>query len=123
MDDDDLVRSVIAGALEYLGCAYVLTARHEEAIEVFRKRRETGTEFDLVLLDLTLPGGPGGLETLRALRTLDPNVRALVVSGYARDADRIPPNEPGVAGFLAKPFSLDDFALSLTRCLERESGN
>ena len=64
--------------------------------------------FDLVILDLTIRGGMGGMETLRELVGIDPDVRAVVSSGYSDNA--VPANyrEQGFRAFLKKPYDLKD---------------
>ena len=66
--------------------------------------------YDLVFLDLTVPGGMGGLETLEALREIDPDVKAVVASGYINDPAMINYEEVGFVGQLGKPFDLEELS-------------
>ena len=83
MDDDELVREVAAQMIASLGHAVATAANGEEAIELFRAAREEGRPFDVVILDLTVKNGMGGEEAIRRLRELDPDVKAVVSSGYS----------------------------------------
>ena len=74
-----------------------------------------------MLLDLTIRGGPGGLEALARLRSLDPGVRAVVVSGYATDPALAKYDEFGFVGRLQKPFTLAELAGCVRRCLTTTS--
>jgi len=106
VDDEPLVRRVLERALDGLGHASEPAADGDEALARFAAARERGEPFDLVILDLTLPGGPGGVEILGELRALDPGVRALVASGYASSPVLSRWREAGFAGVLVKPFSV-----------------
>ncbi|MEZ5414578.1 MAG: response regulator [Opitutaceae bacterium] len=63
--------------------------------------------FDLVLLDLTIPGGLGGCDALKAIRELDPQAKAVVMSGYTDNAIMRDPAAAGFQGSLQKPFTGD----------------
>jgi CheY-like chemotaxis protein len=80
-----------------------------EAVSMYQKAQGAGLPYDLVIMDLTVPGGMGGLEAVRRLREIDPNVRAIVSSGYSSDPVLASPREHGFCGVLAKPYQLDDF--------------
>ena len=69
---------------------------------------ENGPPFDLVLLDITIPGGMGGKETIARLLELDPDVKAAVTSGYAHDPIIANFSEYGFCGRLEKPFKIED---------------
>ncbi|NQU15602.1 MAG: response regulator [Desulfobacteraceae bacterium] len=82
-----------------------------EAVEAYKKSLEASEPFDLVLLDLTVKGGPGGREAIRELLKLNPDVKAVVFSGYADDPVMSNCEEYGFRASLAKPFlktSLED---------------
>jgi two-component system, cell cycle sensor histidine kinase and response regulator CckA len=75
-----------------------------EGVNVYREKMEAGERFDLVILDLTLPGGMGGKEALKRLIELDPTVNAIVSSGYATDATMSRFQDFGFRGVIAKPY-------------------
>ncbi|MBI2399883.1 MAG: response regulator, partial [Deltaproteobacteria bacterium] len=69
-----------------------------------------GRPFDLVILDLTVPGGMGGKETMKKLMELDPKVRAIVSSGYSKDMILAEYKKFGFSGVIAKPYRVSDFS-------------
>ncbi len=85
----------------------------EEAIRAYGRALEQGTPFDLVIMDLTIPGGMGGREALVQLRKIDPGVRAVVSSGYANDPVMASFQEHGFAATMAKPYDIDTLRRTL----------
>ncbi|HLE84057.1 MAG TPA: ATP-binding protein, partial [Thermoanaerobaculia bacterium] len=106
MDDQDPVRSVLESMLRHLGYETVGTRDGDEAIAVYRDALDRGEPFDVVILDLTVPGGKGGKQTLRDLLRLDPGVRAVASSGYADDPAVSGAGGNGFVAALPKPYSL-----------------
>jgi CheY-like chemotaxis protein len=104
MDDDESVRKVIGLTLRRMGNEVEMAPDGKSAIDLYRKAKETGRPFDLVFLDLTIRAGMGGLETMVALRRLDPGVKGIVMSGYSEDTTVREPRKHGFAGVLSKPF-------------------
>jgi CheY-like chemotaxis protein len=105
MDDEHVVREVCVQILRHLGYDVDAAGWGEEAVEMYAAARKDGRPYDAVLLDLTVPGGMGGVETLAALRALDPDVRAIATSGYSDDPAIADHRRTGFAAGLAKPFS------------------
>ncbi|MCE5272799.1 PAS domain S-box protein, partial [bacterium] len=85
MDDEPGVLQVASLMLKHLGCCTELAADGAQALEAFKAAREAGQPFDAVILDLTVPGGMGGRETLARLLEIDPGLKAIVSSGYSND--------------------------------------
>jgi PAS domain S-box-containing protein len=110
MDDEPPVRKVAAAMLARLGYDVESAAEGAAAIELARAAKEAGRPFDLVILDLTIQGGMGGVETLERLRERDPSVVAVAASGYSNDPVIARFREYGFAAALAKPFTVDDLA-------------
>ncbi len=88
------------------------------AVELYAEALGRGRRFDAVVLDLTIPGGMGGLETLRRLRVLDPDVRAIVASGYSDDPVMAEPQRHGFRGVVPKPFGIRQLGEALHRLLQ-----
>jgi CheY-like chemotaxis protein len=84
------------------------TSAKDSALEASVAARAEGGPFDAVILDLPVRGGMGGLETARRLRQIDPDVRAVVSSGYADDVSLAGYREQGFRAFLKKPYHVDD---------------
>jgi CheY-like chemotaxis protein len=104
MDDDAPLRAVVGSWLRRMGHEAHLVADGGRAIEAYAAAIAAGRRFDAVLLDLTVRGGPGGVETVKALRVIDPGVIAIVMSGYADDPVLQDPLVHGFRAGLAKPF-------------------
>jgi PAS domain S-box-containing protein len=117
MDDEACVREIARSMLEYLGCQVVEAANGYEAIEVYEENRIKGAPFAAVIMDLTIPGSLGGLETLGKLQGLDPEVKALVSSGYANDPAMANYRDYGFVGVIPKPFTIKELLETLTRVL------
>ncbi|ADH85120.1 ATP-binding protein [Desulfurivibrio alkaliphilus] len=108
MDDEEMVRRVAARILQQLGCQVQETTDGEAAISAYRQAREEGQPFDLVIMDLTIPGGMGGKEAVKEIRRLDPQARVIVSSGYANDPIMAEPEKYGFDGVISKPYLLKD---------------
>jgi signal transduction histidine kinase/ActR/RegA family two-component response regulator len=113
MDDEPAVRGVIADLLRALGHEAVVAEDGEAALAAWRRARQDGRPFDVVILDLTVPGRMGGRQVVLEMRAVDPDVRALVSSGYSDDPVLSDPGEYGFAGVLKKPYTLDEVARAL----------
>jgi CheY-like chemotaxis protein len=118
MDDEPPVREVAERMLEHLGYRVALTAEGREAVELYRREMNGSSPFDLVIVDLTVPGGMGGAEAVRRLRELDPSVRAVVCSGYSNDPVMARYREHGFVGVIHKPFDLRRLARVLAEAAE-----
>jgi len=106
MDDEEIVRNIAGEMIRSLGHEVVFAANGEEAIARYRESMPTDRSFDIVILDLTIRGGMGGEAAMKALYAIDPEIKAIVSSGYA-DSSAI--SEYQALGFrtcLAKPYSM-----------------
>ncbi len=117
MDDDEMVRDVAAMMLDALGYEAGIASNGKEAVELFRKARLSGQPYDIVILDLAIPGGMDGKETLAMLKDIDPGVRAIVTTGYSHDPVVANFMEFGFNGALAKPYVVAEFADAVKRVL------
>ena len=85
MDDEHSVQTVARAMLSKLGYESVTADEGDEAITLYQKALKEEVPFDAVIMDLTVPGGMGGKEAVEKLRQLDPNLKAVVSSGYSDD--------------------------------------
>ncbi|MHC1744700.1 MAG: response regulator [Syntrophobacteraceae bacterium] len=108
MDDEAVIRSVVGDMLGHLGYSVAFAEDGSEAIEIYRKALSSGKSFDGVIMDLTVEGGMGGKEAIQKLRIIDPNVKAVVSSGYSHDPIMSHFKEYGFCGVLDKPYKLSD---------------
>jgi DNA-binding NarL/FixJ family response regulator len=81
-------------------------------------RQAEGRPFDLVILDLTVPGGMGGKETIKKLLEVDPGVRAIVSSGYSKDMTLAEYRKFGFSGVIAKPYRVSEFSKAVKDALQ-----
>jgi signal transduction histidine kinase len=109
MDDENSVRRVTCSFLKRMGYEVVPAADGGEAIEIYRRTLASGNRFAFVILDLTVPGGLGGRETLEALQEIDPHVAAIATSGYSNDPIMSNPEAYGFRAGLSKPYSRQEF--------------
>jgi CheY-like chemotaxis protein len=117
MDDERPVRKIVQAMLESLGYSVKCTSDGNEAIECYREQLEEGCPYDVVILDLTIPGGKGGKETVRDLLKFDPNARVIVSSGYSTDAVLADYQDYGFCAILGKPYRLQDLSDVLVNVL------
>ena len=107
MDDEEEIRVVGEEVLRYIGYEVEIARDGVEAIERYREAKGSRQAFDAVILDLTVPGGMGGKETIKRLFEIDPNVKAIVSSGYSNDPVISDFREYGFRGSLAKPYKIE----------------
>ncbi|MFH1701722.1 MAG: response regulator [Candidatus Zixiibacteriota bacterium] len=118
VDDDGMQRQVVLKLLKKLGYNATAVESGEKALEFLQ-----GNNCDLMLLDMIMPDGIDGTETLRRALEIEPGQRAIIVSGYA-GSDRVEEAiELGAGGFLKKPLSLKTIALAVREELDRVSEN
>ncbi len=104
VDDEEAIRDLVEFTLTRLGYEAFQAASALEGVDLYREKLNAGQRFDLVILDLTLPGGMGGKEALKKLIEIDPTVNAIVSSGYAMDATMSRYQDFGFRGVISKPY-------------------
>src|SRR5208283_1489212 len=108
MDDEEMVLRVGGTILRRLGYEVTTVTHGEAAVREFTRARQDGQPYALVILDLTVPGGMGGRQTLEQLLKLDPAVRAIVSSGYSNDLVISNYQAYGFRGMVSKPYEIAD---------------
>ena len=118
MDDERMILDVAGEMLSYMGFSVATAASGEEALEVYRRAQREGRPFSLVILDLTVPGGMGGEETIQRLRRMDPSVRAVVSSGYSNNPVMANHRRWGFNGVVAKPYRIEQLQAVVEEVLQ-----
>ncbi|TAN62593.1 PAS domain S-box protein [bacterium] len=106
MDDEDIVRKAVVEMTEHAGYGADGAANGQDAVDKYISAKALGSPFDLVILDLTVVGGMGGAEAMKKLIQADPNVKAIVSSGYSNDPVMSEYKAYGFRAVLVKPYSL-----------------
>jgi CheY-like chemotaxis protein len=108
MDDDPVILSIIVKLLSKLGYQSDQAVNGQEVLEKFKAAKKGKNPFDLIILDLNIVDGMGGVETMEALKRLDENVKVIVSSGYSSDPVLSNYEEYGFIGRIPKPYLIKD---------------
>ncbi len=114
MDDEQPIRVMVDRMLRRLGYDPAVYPNGETAFDAFRKAHDTGRSFSAIILDLTVPGGMGGLETARLIRELDPSVPLYVSSGYSDSSVFSDFANFGFDGAIPKPYGMEELMRMLS---------
>jgi CheY-like chemotaxis protein len=117
MDDDEGVLDVLSKMVEALGHRVVASKEGGEAIDIYAKADTSGEPFDVVIMDLNIPGGLGGRETIRRLQERYANVNAIVSSGYSNDPITANYLSYGFKGVLPKPYTMKQLEEAIQNAL------
>ena len=118
MDDEESIRKMTQRMLGKMGHEVLLAPSGEDAVKQYREALDQGLPVDLVIMDLTIPGGMGGKETVKEILALNPRAKVLVSSGYSTDPVMASYSEYGFCGAIVKPFQLSELKKTLARILE-----
>ncbi len=113
MDDEEVLRDVAVDLLEAMGYAGVAVKDGAEALAAYRAAMDAGDPFDVVIMDLTVPGGMGGKEAVGKLLEIDPAAKAVVSSGYSNDPVMSDFRRYGFCGVIAKPYRIQELGAVL----------
>jgi DNA-binding NtrC family response regulator len=115
IDDEPAIRQLLSERLAIAGFAVTVADSGTAGIEAMRRRR-----FDVAITDLKMPG-LDGVETLSALKEIDPAVPVVMATGYATVETAIEAMKRGAYDYIQKPFKLGDLVLVLERALEQRN--
>jgi PAS domain S-box-containing protein len=117
MDDEEAIRDLLDAMLTDIGYEVVCVADGVQALAVYQQAKAVGHVFVGVILDITIPGSMGGLETIAQLRTIDPQVKAIISSGYANDPVMANFQAYGFSGMVTKPYTVHKLREVLQRVI------
>jgi PAS domain S-box-containing protein len=117
MDDNADIRAIAQGILNELGYTADVAENGSEATALYKKRKEQGKPFTAVILDLTIPGGMGGKDTIVELLKMDHDVKAIVSSGYSNDPVMANYRDYGFCAVLSKPYRSQEMSKVLHELL------
>jgi PAS domain S-box-containing protein len=118
MDDEEMVREIIGTMISHLGYKTACAKDGEEAVKLYQEALKSGKPFDALIMDLVIPSGMGGKETIKELLALDPRVKAIVSSGYSDDPVMAHYKEYGFSAAIKKPFRIGTLSKVLSDCLK-----
>ncbi|MHA1727355.1 MAG: response regulator [Promethearchaeota archaeon] len=116
MDDQPCILTTLGKILTRLGHKSEVALNGEEAIEKYKKSMENGEKFDIIIMDLMIERGMGGVETIKQLHNIDPDVKAIISSGCANDHVLTNFKEYGFIAMIAKPYLVEDLKNTLEQC-------
>ncbi|MFA4919498.1 MAG: ATP-binding protein [Thermodesulfovibrionales bacterium] len=114
MDDEEILRNFVVRMLKKAGYEVSAASEGLEAVELYEQAEKSGETFDVVIMDLTIPGGAGGKETIQRLLEIYPDSKAIVSSGYSNDPIMANYKDYGFKAVVEKPYSINE----LTRTIE-----
>ena len=115
MDDERYIQEIEYLRMNTMGYQVFLANHGDEAIQIFKEAEEKGNQFQLVILDLTIPGGRGGIQTLEEIRKINSNIPVIKASGYSESPAIATPIEYGFNASLKKPYSKDELIKILNK--------
>jgi len=116
-DDEKMLRDVAASQLGVLGHEAILVNDGVQAINKYQELQDSGNPVDIVIMDLTIPGGMGGQETAEKLLSIAPDAKIIVASGYSNDPVMANYRENGFCAAIAKPFDLQQLNSAISSIL------
>ena len=115
MDDETYILEVLEKMLKHQGYSVDCAKNGEEAIQLYSGKFSRNQAYDHVILDLTVYGGMGGKETITVLKKINPDVKAIVSSGYSDNPVMANYKEYGFTGVLTKPYAIEDVIKALEK--------
>jgi len=117
MDDEEMLRKMTAKMLQTMGYETDTSSDGNEAVHKYSRSVEEKKTFDLVLMDLTVPGGMGGKEAVAKILEIDKNAKVIVLSGYSSGSELSRYQEWGFSGKIDKPFTMNKLKTEIQRHL------
>lgn len=122
MDDELFIREAISDVLRSFGLEVDVCRDGAGAVEKHREALSEGRKYDVLVLDLTITGGMGGIDALEKIREAEPDAAAIATSGYYSGSVRDDYNRIGFRAFLAKPYKIEDLYKLVKKTLDEKRG-
>ena len=119
LDDEPEVRRLASSMVRRLGLTCTTVSDGAEAVKRYLEAHSNQAPYDLLILDLTVPGGFGGIQVMEELTKIDPAVRAIVSSGYSAELSIANYRDCGFLDVVPKPYELNDLAKVLAKYLKQ----
>jgi PAS domain S-box-containing protein len=120
MDDEEIIRNITGEMLTVIGYEVEFAKDGAETIQMVKEAKEAEKPYDAVILDLTIPGKMGGKQAIKKLLEIDPELKAIVFSGYSNDPILANFEEYGFKGMMHKPFEIKTLGKVLHEVLTGE---
>ena len=117
MDDEAALRQLLKRMLNHFGCDVELASNGGEAVEIYRNAFESDNRFDIIIVDLTVAEGMGGIEAVKIIKKFDKNVKVIVASGHLSETMLDELKSEGFNESLPKPFKMDELEAMITKVL------
>ena len=119
MDDEQIILDVTLEVLKFLGYSVMFAREGAAAIDLYKNEKAAGVPFDMVILDLSVPDGMGGKEAIALLKAFDPEVNAVVSTGFSNDPVVLDFASYGFSGKLTKPYKINDMKKVLEQLIRK----
>ena len=121
MDDEEQVQDIMRAMLSELGHDVLIAADGNAAVRTYSEQLRDNTPIDLVIMDLTVPGGMGGKDAAKEVLAIDPQAKLVVSSGYSHDPVMANFRDHGFRSAITKPCQLGQLARIIEQVLAEES--
>lgn len=121
MDDEPAIRHLLNAILKRAGYEITTVPDGAALVAEYQDALNRSQPYQVVIMDLTVPGGMGGREAIVQLRSLDPNVRAIVSSGYSTDPVMSNFRAAGFCGMVEKPYKVETLIRAIERALSADA--
>lgn len=116
VDDEDMILEVGKALLKQMGYKVLVAPSGQAAIELYKANQD---EIEMVILDMIMPEMGGG-DTYDRLKKINPDIKALLSSGYSIDGEATEILKRGCNGFIQKPFDIKDLSQKIRAVLDEQ---
>jgi PAS domain S-box-containing protein len=122
MDDQEVIRKTLGLMLQTFGFTVMSFGDGQETVDFVEQQIENDTDIAGMILDLTIPGGMGGIETIRRIRRICPTTPVFVSSGYADDPVISDPEAYGFTASVSKPLRMETLSALIAEYVRNPAG-